>query len=183
LGASAALALFVALTFDAAVEAQAHTRPAQASVYGATAAFRWHDESGREVELSHFRDERVYLTLFYTTCRSHVCSVAIDSMREIEQQQREQGESSQFVLITLDPERDTPATLARYKRGYEMGDNWHLLVGDRRQTDELARMLHYSFYKKDFHYVHTYAIYELDPRGVIVDVIGWDSKAGHGPPT
>jgi len=74
----------------------------------------------------------------------------------------------QGVLITVDPERDTPALLARYVTAFE--PSFLGLAGDARATREVARAFR-VFYQKvpgpkgDYTMDHSTGYYVIDSKG------------------
>lgn len=95
--------------------------PPRGSLY--SRPLTWLDEKGGEVTLSSWSGSRVLLTMFYTSCYSHVCSVAVNLLRDVNRVLEQDSEALPIVLISLDHAFDKPQQLERYKRGYEMGEN------------------------------------------------------------
>lgn len=138
----------------------------------------WFDERGEAVSLDEWSGSRVLLSLFYTNCRSHVCSVALELLKEMDRSLARDSARLPIVLVTLDQDWDDPKRLALYKRGYDVDENWHLLVGDESATRALTSFLGYDYVQTGpSEIIHPYAIYVLDAQGRIEDVIRWGTGA------
>ncbi|PSQ95583.1 MAG: SCO family protein [Bacteroidetes bacterium SW_9_63_38] len=71
----------------------------------------------------------VILGTIYTSC-PNVCSKITANMRDI---RSALGDTlnAQFVSVTFDPHRDTPAQLAQYRSSFDLDDTrWQFLTGD-----------------------------------------------------
>ena len=137
--------------------------------------FRNHD--GDPVELAEFFDgERpVILALGYEEC-PNLCTLVhegmIDSLEEISLRL---GEDFRVLSVSIDP--DEPLQLTRSSRqrylqmygGVEDGRGWHSLVGKKKNIDQLADSVGFSYAydeKKD-QYAHPGVLIVLTPEGRI----------------
>jgi protein SCO1/2 len=71
------------------------------------------DQSGKATRLSDWRGKPVLLTFGYTYCPD-VCPLTLTDFKTVKTQLGPDGEAVQYVLITLDPKRDTSDVLMRY---------------------------------------------------------------------
>ncbi len=102
----------------------------------AAPAFRLIDHRSRPVSLDALRGRPVVLTFVYASCHAS-CPILIDRLRALER--RHHGADVAFVAVSLDPERDTPATLAATADHWGLGPRWHLLTGAPDAGRGLAR--------------------------------------------
>src|SRR5690606_35411137 len=77
------------------------------------ADFRLTDHTGRTVSLSDYRGKGVLLFFGYTTCPD-VCPLTLTRLDRVLSEMGSDAEDVRVLLVTVDPENDTPATLARY---------------------------------------------------------------------
>jgi protein SCO1/2 len=140
----------------------------------------WTDERGERVALSKWRGDQVVLTAIYTQCRTK-CPRTIAKLREIHEALRRAGRSAQFLLVTLDPDEDTPERLRRFKESEGFPDSWHLLAGTVPQTQEFAEMLGIHVINMDAHLLHNSRILVLDPHGVPTRTFGGLMLDDEGP--
>jgi protein SCO1/2 len=126
---------------------------------------RWTDAAGRATTLAALRGGPRVLAMIYTNCTS-MCPLTLTAMQRIEQAT---DSTVRFVLVTLDPERDTPAQLAQYARDHGLAaSRWTLLTGSPDATRELSAVLSLRYRKysaTDFAHSNTFFI--LDAHGVI----------------
>lgn len=131
----------------------------------------WVDDSRQEISLNKYAGKYVVLTMAYTTCRSS-CPLTFEKLKRIESVLKEQNKKVDFVVVSLDPEVDTPDTLASYRAAHKLSkDNWHLLRGDKASTRKLSHLVGISFDKdKDSgEIMHSNSIQLLAPDGQIIE--------------
>ncbi len=117
------------------------SRAAPLPVIEAAPAFTLVDQEGRTVRLDDLRGRIKVLTFFYSACSMP------DQCPRTTQQLRAAGEmlgaaranDALFLMVSFDPERDTPGMLAKYAELYgATGANWHFLTGDRGAIDAVC---------------------------------------------
>lgn len=85
-----------------------------------------------------FEGAPVVVGFIYTNCPD-ICSFITANVQKI-YEETENPDDTQFVLITFDPERDTPEELKKYASAFEMDtDPFHFLTGDSETIDALMR--------------------------------------------
>jgi protein SCO1/2 len=75
----------------------------------------------------------IALTFVYTSCHAS-CPTLVATMKSTAALV---GDRALFVVVTLDPERDTRAALAGYAERWSLGGSWRLLTGPRAAVDRL----------------------------------------------
>jgi protein SCO1/2 len=68
---------------------------------------------GQPVSVSDFRDKVVVLYFGYTFCPD-VCPTTLTDMKQVMQILGKQADDVQFIMVSVDPERDTPEKLKEY---------------------------------------------------------------------
>jgi protein SCO1 len=91
------------------------------------------DHRGRPVSLASLRGRPVVLTFVYAGCHAS-CPLLIARLKALEARS---GADGAFVAVTLDPERDTPATIAGAAEQWQLGPRWHLLSGPPPRVKEV----------------------------------------------
>ncbi len=66
-----------------------------------------------EVSLSDFQGEYVFLYFGYTFCPD-VCPITLANLARVREQLGEDADQMQVIMVTVDPERDSPEQLADY---------------------------------------------------------------------
>ena len=127
------------------------------------------DQSGRTVTLASFHGRPMVLAMFYTHCTS-ACPLLLESLRKLEAKMPPaQRAGTWFVLVTLDPTRDSPDTLRAFAQARGLDPSrWRLLSGSREATTDLEAILGVKVRDAgNGMFDHSSNAYLLDARGVI----------------
>ena len=128
------------------------------------------DQSGRAQSLELYQDRPTLITLFYGSCPM-ACPLLIDTLRATEQalQPKERSEL-RVLMVSIDPERDTPEALARLARERRIDlSRWTLARVSASDVRLLAAALNVQYRRlPDGEYNHTSVITLLSRRGEIV---------------
>jgi len=133
--------------------------------YGGDFNLVGHD--GKPRNQADFPGKIVVVTFGFTHCPD-VCPTSLAALAAAMAALGEDRKRVQGVLITVDPERDTPALLARYVTAFE--PSFLGLAGDARATREVARAFR-VFYQKvpgpkgDYTMDHSTGYYVIDSKG------------------
>jgi len=153
---------------DEYILASEDSGPSDESIYLHDAT--WTDQNGKPVQLSSFSGKPVLISMIFTRC-GYACPRIVHDMKAIgEKLDKEVGEKVQFVLVSIDPNHDTPEMLRLFARAHGLdSDRWTLLRGEETDIRVLAAMLGVR-YKKDPNelYSHTNLVTLLDEKGEIV---------------
>lgn len=111
--------------------------PEDPADFGPLPEFRLTSERGREVTLHSLRGRPLVIGALYSTCTGPCPSVA----RGLARLQRElTGTDVRIVVVSVNPEFDSPAVLARYAE--RMGadpERWTFLTGPEPEVQALVR--------------------------------------------
>lgn len=144
-------------------------------LYGLPYAFT--DDRGRAVHLSDWRGKPAVLTMEYANCR-FICSITLQRMRDIQDEADRRGQELEFLIVSIDPENDTPEAWTQYrkKRGLNR-DNWHFLTAGVKETRAFAALLGIKYWYYDEHLMHDFRIIRLDSEGRVDKMIdAYDAK-------
>ena len=128
------------------------------------------NQEGESLALADLQGQLVLLDFIFTRCPGPcpiLTSTHVSVQRGLSQQAR--GRTS-FVSITLDPEFDSPAELARYarSRGIDTTD-WSLLTGDPEEVDRVIRAFGVGRTRQpDGNIEHIVVTFLIDENGQIV---------------
>jgi len=111
-------------------------------------------------------DKPKLVTFFYTECPD-VCPMTIYDLTMLKQQLQEEDvgeEAYDLVLITLDPEVDTPEKIKNYAGQFNItGNNWNFLRGSQEQTRQTADQFNAVYQKDESGFItHSTTMYLLD---------------------
>jgi protein SCO1/2 len=162
----------VALAAAALLAACAPEKPAFKSVDVTGAEFGRElaltDHTGRPRTLADFKGKVTAVFFGYTHCPD-VCPTTLAEMKLVKQRLGPDGDRLQVLFVTIDPERDTPALLAKYVPAFD--PSFLALYGDAEATAKTAKEFK-VFYQKvpgsspdNYSMDHTAATFIYDPQG------------------
>jgi protein SCO1/2 len=128
----------------------------------------WTNDAGQPAQLAALRGRPVVLAMFFANCE-YACPIIVDAMKRLGASlPADVRAKAQFVLVSFDTARDTPAALKAYRERMELGEAWTLLRGDAANVQELAMLLGVKF-KQDARgqFSHSNLITVLNPEGEI----------------
>ncbi|GAB4296255.1 MAG: hypothetical protein Kow0098_19280 [Ignavibacteriaceae bacterium] len=97
------------------------------------------DSDSAKVTFPDFISGRTTLIGFiYTNCPD-ICPLTTNNMQLVQKQLAEEGiDKINFVLISFDPERDTPFVLKKYAEIRKLDtQNWHLVTGEKNNLNRV----------------------------------------------
>jgi protein SCO1/2 len=110
----------------------------------AAADFHLTDSGGKVRSLSDFRGKVVVLFFGYTHC-PEVCPTTLADLAQVMRMLGTDAEKVQVLLVTLDPERDTPELLAKYVSSFN--PSFLGLYGDAQATAQAAKVFSVNYEK------------------------------------
>ena len=131
---------------------------------------QWTNQEGEQVILKSFAGKPVVLTMFFANC-TYACPLLVNDMQRMENSiLANKRKDYRFILVSIDPERDTPPKLKIYakERGLDLS-RWTLLTGKSDGIMELAALTGFKYKKDDRgNYSHSNIITLLNEKGEIV---------------
>jgi len=146
----------------------AHTPLPADSVYQVDATLS--RAGGGETAWRALRGTPRVVTMFYSTCRA-VCPMIVESARAVQRGVPAADRSRVgFVLLTMDPSRDTPPALAAVQRERHLDPaTWLLLRPDEADVRTLAAILGVRYRAlADGEFNHTTTLVLLDADGRVL---------------
>ena len=141
--------------------------PRSESVYEVSASLV--DQQGRPASLDLFRGHPVLISMFYASCPD-ACPLLIADIQRIEMELHPRIRADvRVVLVSLDPEHDTPEVLQALARARGVDESrWRLLRAPDDTVREIAAVLGLKYRRlPDGSFNHSSVITLLDPSGVI----------------
>lgn len=126
----------------------------------------WTTQTGEILDLSSLAGKTRVTAMAYTSCEV-ACPRIVAALKSI--QKKTNSDDVGFVLISIDPERDTAEALEAYARKMNLdSSNWTLLTGRPDDVLEIAALLGVRYRKMaDGEFAHSNMITVLDDHGVI----------------
>jgi len=130
----------------------------------------WHDQDGRARTLASLAGRVQVVAMVYTRC-TNTCPLIVDDLKRMERALAPADRArAGFVLVSLDPARDTPARLHAWGEHARLDPaRWTLLTGGEDGVRELAALLGIRYRREAGEALsHSTAYLVLDRRGRIV---------------
>jgi protein SCO1 len=137
------------------------------SLYDLEAA--WQDQSGQSLALSDLAGRPRVIAMVYTSC-AYACPRILKDMKRVEGELRAAGIDAGYVMVSIDPVRDTPDRLSEYATSVMLDPaDWTLLTGTEDGVLELAALLGVRYRRiSETDFEHSNIITLLDGEGRIV---------------
>jgi protein SCO1/2 len=136
------------------------------------AEFTLMDENGETVTRESLRGRWTFAFVGYTNCPD-ICPVAMANLRKTDKLLSNELPQPDYLLVTADPEHDTPEKLQAYTDFY--GEHFHGLTGDLDTLRALAKSLNAVFVHRevdgDLLVDHSGHFALLNPDGELAAVI------------
>lgn len=109
---------------------------------------KWTTQNGNEIELKELRGKVVVMVMIYTSCKA-ACPRLVADMRNIEKKvPAAYKDKVQYVLVSIDPETDTPERLKAFAKENQMNnEQWLFLRSNDEQTREFSAVLAVNYKK------------------------------------
>jgi protein SCO1/2 len=130
----------------------------------------WRDQHGTRLRLPALAGRVRVVAMVYTSCHA-TCPLIVADLKRIESSiPAARRDAVGFVLVSLDPARDTPGQLAAWAARTQLDSaRWTLLNGDADAVREVAAALGVRYQPQaNDELAHTNAITVLDPAGIVV---------------
>lgn len=142
---------------------------------------KWRTEEGKEIVLHDLKGKVLVVVMIYTSCRA-ACPRLVADMKSIAAQiPNDVKDNVQYVLVSIDPTKDTPEVLKEFAINNLMdGEEWTFLQGDENSVREFANVLAVKYKRIDpMDFSHSNIISVFNPKGDLVhqqEGLGVDSK-------
>lgn len=142
---------------------------------------KWNTEEGEIIQLKELKGKTLVIVMIYTTCKA-ACPRLVADMRNIEKQVPKLNKKDiQYVLISIDPETDTPKRLKKFAIENMMNEKqWTFLQGNKKSVREFANVLAVKYKEiTPMDFSHSNIISVFNPLGELVhqqEGLGVDNK-------
>lgn len=154
-----------ALLLAIAAVLPAPARSAPTSLY--TLPYTFTNDQGKVLRLSEWRGKPIILTMEYSSCR-FMCTTTFAQLKELQAAADAKKLRIDFVIVSLDPENDTPEAWRQYRISRDVNrSNWHLLTGSEAATKEFAALVGIKYWYYGEHLLHDFKVLRLNAGGEI----------------
>ena len=171
-GILAALALTATL-LAAGEPLDAHAASGDASFYALTMPLTRPD--GSAAQMADWRGRQAIIAMDHTQSLV-VCSDTIRRLRAVQTAADRLGKGFDYIVISLDPQADTPAQWARYKAFFDVDrPGWHFLNAGVDDTQALIERLGIRISYDQGYRFHAVKLFRVDASGYLVRTLeGYD---------
>ena len=138
------------------------------SIYNLPAT--WTTQNGNEMEMTELKGKVLVMVMIYSQCKA-ACPRLVADMRNLEKQfPAEDLDKLRFILVSIDPEYDTPERMKAFAKENAMeADHWLFLRGSEEMTREFAAVLAVNYKRiSPIDFTHSNIISVFDEEGVLV---------------
>ncbi|MBB1138552.1 SCO family protein [Myroides sp. WP-1] len=108
----------------------------------------WTTQDGKNLELKDLQGQVLVMVMIYTSCKA-ACPRLVADMRHIEERVTAKNKDKvKYILVSIDPEVDTPERLKAFAKENKMdGNQWIFLRSTETNTREFAATLAVNYKK------------------------------------
>ncbi|QDP84724.1 SCO family protein [Chryseobacterium sp. SNU WT5] len=132
---------------------------------------KWQNQDGKELQLKDLQGKNLVMVMIFTSCKT-ACPLLVADMRKIASKiDPKKLKETTMVLVSIDPENDTPEVLKEYGQQQKMdGEPWLFLRSDKESVRELANVLAVKYKKiSPIVFSHSNIISVFNKNGEMVD--------------
>lgn len=137
------------------------------SIYQVTS--NWQLENGQQITLAQLAGKTQLVAFVYSHCTS-ICPVIVEDLKKIEKAlDKNTRQHTNFLLITLDPQSDTPTARQAFMQQHKLDNkHWHFIASNDADTQELALLLNIRYRREGDEIVHSNTVTVLSGDGRVV---------------
>jgi len=131
---------------------------------------QWHNQNGDSLYLKDLQGKTLVVVMIYTSCKT-ACPILVAKMKTIESKiSRDIIDKTSLVLVSIDPETDTPERLKEFAITNKMdAPQWIFLTSNEAATQEFANVLSMKYKKiSPIDFSHSNIISVFSPNGQLV---------------
>jgi len=133
-------------------------------------ASTWNTEEGQSIHLRDLHGKTLVVVMIYTTCKAACPRLVADMLAIRAGVPAKLDGKVQYVLVSIDPEHDTPEALKAFAISKEMdGEEWTFLQGNPASVREFANVLAVRYKEiSPMDFSHSNIISVFNPAGDLV---------------
>ena len=103
---------------------------------------KWQNQDAKELQLKDLKGKNLVVVMIFTSCQT-ACPLLVADMKRVESKiDKNVLKNTSLVLVSIDPENDTPAVLKKFAQKENIDrEPYTFLRGDLESTRELANVL------------------------------------------
>lgn len=152
-------------------EKQTENKPLNESIFVLDS--KWETQDAKEIQLKDLKGKNLVVVMIFTSCKT-ACPILVADMQKIESKiDPKKLKETTMVLVSIDPENDTPEVLKAYAKLNNMDkEPWLFLRSDKESVRELANVLAVKYKKiSPIVFSHSNIITVFNKNGEMVDQV------------
>lgn len=132
---------------------------------------KWQTQDAKEIQLKDLKGKNVVMVMIFTSCQT-ACPLLVADMKKVAAKiDPKKLKETRMVLVSIDPENDTPEVLKKYAETNNIsGEPWLFLRSDKESVRELANVLAVKYKKiSPIIFSHSNIITVFNKKGEMVD--------------
>lgn len=128
----------------------------------------WKTQDNTSMELQSLQGKVTIAAMVFTHCEGACPRIVADIQRIEKSFTPDELKDIQFLLISMDPERDTPERCREFAKEFQLNTNWILVSSGEESTTEMANVLNVKVKKlSSGGFDHSNTIHIIDQQGLI----------------
>ena len=109
---------------------------------------KWQTQDAKEIQLKDLKGKNLVVVMIFTSCTT-ACPILVADMQKVESKiDPKKLKETTMLLVSIDPENDTPEVLKAYAKTNNMDkEPWLFLRSDKESVRELANVLAVKYKK------------------------------------
>lgn len=131
---------------------------------------KWQNQDAKELQLKDLKGKNLVVVLIFTSCQT-ACPLLVADMKRVESKiDKNVLKNTSLVLVTIDPDNDTPEVLKKFAQKENLDrEPYMLLRGNLESTRELANVLAVKYKQiTPIVFSHSNIISVFDKKGEMV---------------
>ncbi|MEZ4590560.1 MAG: SCO family protein [Chloroflexota bacterium] len=134
--------------------------------------------NNQAISLSDYQGKYVFIYFGYTFCPD-ICPTTLAKLAAVQQALGDDADNMQVIMVSVDPERDTPETLAEYV--HHFNDSFVGVTGSQEEIDAAGNPFGLYYAKHDgtaesgYLVDHTARAFLLNPEGQVIVAYAHDA--------
>lgn len=141
---------------------------------------KWEQADGTKIKLEDLKGKVLTMVMIYTSCKTACPKLTIDMKNIAQKVGHKDSDDLRYVLISIDPEHDTPERMREFLRTYQLDSKqWVFLRSSETNTRELANVLAMKYKQispMDFSHSNIISVYSKEgllahqKEGISIDI-------------
>ena len=141
---------------------------------------KWETQDSKEIKLKDLKGKNIVMVMIFTSCQT-ACPLLVADMQKVAAQvSKDKLKQTTMVLVSIDPDNDTPEVLKQYAIKNKMdGEPWLFLRSDKESIRELANVLAVKYKKiSPIVFSHSNIITVFNKKGEMVKQVEGTVQSG-----